>query len=581
MSISLEEIIRKIMEKTSLSREEIMEKIKSIKEELGAKFISDVGAAQIIASDLGVPLFESIPREMVLEIRELKEGQQKVSVIGRVMRILGVRDFKTDKASGKVGSFILADQSGEVRVVLWNENAELISGNGIKVGDIVKVSNGYTRRNIRGNLEVHVGTYGKVIVNPPDVNEDYYPEVISDFRKISELGDGIYMTSLEGILKRKIGESEFSKSDGTTGKRLSAIFADDTGEIKAVFWNEAAEFLEPIPEGKPMILKNVRVKKGLNDKIEIHVDSDKSITPIDEEQMSFDMESVIREEFQKISELEDGMLDVNVRGRVSYRPERTTYERGVGESIEMLSLTLSDESGSIRCTSWDKKTIERLSEVKEGDVVVIRHGYTRMGPNGLEVRIGRGSVVEINPEGVSLPSLELLSKREVSEWNYKKIREVSEGSMAFLRGTIVYFYEKPLVYTACPHCMSRVERVGDIWNCPNCGVVENPKNRLMISVTIDDGTSNIRASFIGDSAEKLTGMTADEVVRRMREGEYVENIQKEIKEKILGLEIGVFGKVQKNEVFGGLEIMVNDLREIDPKRVAWDIINRLKGEEDG
>ncbi|MHA1627236.1 MAG: OB-fold nucleic acid binding domain-containing protein [Candidatus Asgardarchaeia archaeon] len=581
MSISLEEIIKKIMEKTSLSREEIMEKIRSIKEELGAKFISDVGAAQIIASDLGVPLFESIPREVVLEVRELKDGQQKVSVIGRVVRILGVRDFKTDKASGKVGSFVLADQSGEVRVVLWNENAELISKNSIKVGDIVKVSNGYTRKNIRGNLEVHVGTYGKVIANPPDVNEDYYPEVISDFKKISELGDGTYMASLEGVLKRKIGMSEFSKSDGTIGKRISAIFADDTGEVKAVFWNEAAEFLESIPEGKPMILKNVRVKRGLNDKIEVHVNSEKSVTPIDEEQMSFDMESVMRENFQKISELEDGMLDVNVRGRVSYRPETMTYERGTGESIEMLSLTLSDESGSIRCISWDKGKIEMLSEVKEGDVIVIKHGYTKMGPNGLEVRIGRGGVVEINPKGVSLPSLELLSKKEVSEWNYKKIREVSERSMAFIRGTIVYFYEKPLVYTACPHCMSRVERIGDIWNCPNCGVVENPINRLMISVTIDDGTSNIRASFIGESAEKLTGITADEVMRRIRGGEYVEDLQREIKEKILGLEVGVFGKVQRNEVFGGLEVMVNDLRKIDPKRIAWDIINRLKGDEDG
>ncbi|MCD6381314.1 MAG: hypothetical protein J7L50_03205, partial [Candidatus Odinarchaeota archaeon] len=485
MSISLEEIIKKIMEKTSLSREEIMEKIRSIKRELGAKFISDVGAAQIIASDLGVPLFESIPHEVVLEVRELKDGQQKVSVIGRVVRILGVRDFKTDKASGKVGSFILADQSGEVRVVLWNENAELISKNGIKVGDIVKVSNGYTKKNIRGNLEVHVGTYGKVIVNPPDVNEDYYPEVISDFRKISELGDGIYMASLEGVLKRKIGESEFSKSDGTMGKRISAIFADDTGEVKVVFWNEAAKFLESIPEGKPMILKNVRIRRGLNDKIEVHVDSEKSITPMNEEQMSFDIESVMREKFQKISELEDGMLDVNVRGRVSYRPETMTYERGTGESIEMLSLTLSDESGSIRCTSWDRYTIEKLSEVKEGDVIVIKHGYTKMGPNGLEVRIGRGSIVEINPEGMDLPSLELLSKKEVSEWKYKKIKEISEGSMAFIRGTIVYFYEKPLVYTACPHCMSRVERVGDIWSCPNCGVIENPINRLMISVTID------------------------------------------------------------------------------------------------
>ena len=79
--------------------------------------ISREGAAQIVASELGI----NFDKEKV-KIGEIVEGIKKVNVIGKIIEMNPVREYKKENRQGKIGSFLLADETGNIRVVLWDTN---------------------------------------------------------------------------------------------------------------------------------------------------------------------------------------------------------------------------------------------------------------------------------------------------------------------------------------------------------------------------------------------------------------------------------------------------------------------------
>ena len=145
-------LVDRIAKLASLERDEVIRKIEAKKAKLSG-LISKEGAAQIIAAELGIS-FE----DEDLKIAELMGGLRKVNVVGKVMNIFPVRSFEKNDRKGKVANFILADDSGSTRVVLWDTNhIELIENETIKVGDVVEIKNGSTR-----DSEIHLSSFGEL-----------------------------------------------------------------------------------------------------------------------------------------------------------------------------------------------------------------------------------------------------------------------------------------------------------------------------------------------------------------------------------------------------------------------------------
>ncbi len=145
-------LVDRIAKSAGLEREEVVRKIEAKKAKLSG-LISKEGAAQIIAAELGIS-FE----DEDLKVSELIGGLRKVNVVGKVMNIFTVREFEKNGKKGKVANFILADDSGSTRVVLWDVNhIELIENDDIKVGDVVEIKNGSTRDN-----EIHLSSFGEL-----------------------------------------------------------------------------------------------------------------------------------------------------------------------------------------------------------------------------------------------------------------------------------------------------------------------------------------------------------------------------------------------------------------------------------
>ena len=146
MSDNYERILKKISESAGISKEEIERKIEAKRAKLSG-LISKDGASQIVAAELGI----NFDNEK-LKINELLPGMRKVSLVGKIISIFPVREFEKNGKKGKVANMVVADETSNIKVVLWDTNHISLLENGeIKEGDVIEIGNGSVR-----NSEIHL-----------------------------------------------------------------------------------------------------------------------------------------------------------------------------------------------------------------------------------------------------------------------------------------------------------------------------------------------------------------------------------------------------------------------------------------
>lgn len=171
----LAQIIEKITENSNLTAEDVNSKINTKLEQLSG-LISKEGAAHIIANELGVKLVERASGR--LQIKNILAGMRNVETVGKVQAVYEVRDFvRQDGQMGKVGSFILGDETGTIRIVCWGSNADLVKR--IRTDDIIKIKSGLVKEN-NSRKEVHMNDRSAVLINP---EEEKVGTVVSSTRE--------------------------------------------------------------------------------------------------------------------------------------------------------------------------------------------------------------------------------------------------------------------------------------------------------------------------------------------------------------------------------------------------------------
>jgi ssDNA-binding replication factor A large subunit len=245
-----ERIVEKISKTSGISNEEIERKIEAKRAKLSG-LISREGAAQVIASELGI----SFENEK-LKINELLPGMRKVNTIGKVINLFPVRSFTTKKGEeSKVVNFWIADETSNVKVVLWDTNhIGMIETGKIAVGTTIEISNGSMR-----DSEIHLGSFSNVKISEENLGEVKTEKI---FRKkhINEFKVG-ESTSVRAFIlqffeprffsvcpecnKKAVQEGE-NFSCATHGKIIpekrgvsSIVIDDGTESIRAVLFHEA------------------------------------------------------------------------------------------------------------------------------------------------------------------------------------------------------------------------------------------------------------------------------------------------------------------------------------------------------
>ena len=249
-----ERIIEKIAKSANIEKSDVEKKVEEKRSKLSG-LISKEGAAQIVASELGI----SFENEK-LKINELLPGMRRINIIGKVINLFPVRTFTTKKGDeSKVVNFWVADDSSNIKVVLWDTNhIELIEKGEIKEGIAVEISNATMR-----DGELHLGNFSEIKVSQEILEEVITEKVfrektIADFNKgenasvrafVVQLFEPRFFYVCPECSKKANKEGEVFIC-GTHGKVVpekravvNLVLDDGTNSIRAVLFHEVVKEL--------------------------------------------------------------------------------------------------------------------------------------------------------------------------------------------------------------------------------------------------------------------------------------------------------------------------------------------------
>ncbi len=203
-----------------------------------------------------------------------------------------------------------------------------------------------------------------------------------------------------------IGEVRTFERDGDAedGRVVNVEVADETGSIRAAFWDEHAEAaVEELEEGQVLRIVG-RPKEGFSG-VEVSVDD---VEPDDETEIDVQVSDT-----HTVDDLSLGLSNVNLVGLVLDTDSMRTFDRDDGSEGKVANLTLGDSTGRVRVTLWDEQA-ERVDDLEAGDTVEVIDGYVRERDGDLELHVGnRGALedvdedVEYVPESTSIETLEI------------------------------------------------------------------------------------------------------------------------------------------------------------------------------
>jgi len=263
IKLSYDDAVSKIKEKSGLNDEEIKSKINAKLDQFSG-LVSKEGAAYILANELGIKLIEQVSGK--LQIKDILVGMQNVEILAKVLAIYPARQFNSKGRSGQVGSSLIGDETGTIRAVFWNEQANKLAF--LNKDDIVKLKGTYVKENRNQSVELHVNDRSLIVVNPPGetVNAvEFKRESVR--RKINEIADTDSFVEVLGTVVQ-VFDLRFFEICSECSKRARPendkyvcpthgavtpaysyvvnVFLDDgTASVRTVFFrNEAQQFLK-------------------------------------------------------------------------------------------------------------------------------------------------------------------------------------------------------------------------------------------------------------------------------------------------------------------------------------------------
>ena len=203
-----------------------------------------------------------------LKINTLAEGMSDVHAEAKVVAKYRVTTFSRGDSDGTVASLAVRDDTGQTRLVLWDEQSEWF--NKLSLNDSIRIESGYVRLDRNNEPELHLGRRGRIqiISSAPDQSSSVK---LSQLQTLKNLNPGDFASAIGVAVLKNQGLSTFTRRDGKEGKRLVFTLADKTGKVRAVAWGQAAERLADVEEGTTLLLEGASCRSGLRQELEIHI----------------------------------------------------------------------------------------------------------------------------------------------------------------------------------------------------------------------------------------------------------------------------------------------------------------------
>jgi len=270
----------------------------------------------------------------------------------------------------------------------------------------------------------------------------------------------------------------------------------------------------------------------------------------------------------KIKNIVVGVKNVETAGKVTRVFDPVSFERE-GRKGRVQNFMIGDDTGEIRVTAWNDQ-VDILNKFGAGDTIKIENGYVKTNQDRKEVHLNDRSKITVNPSDINIENVAVQSAPVRTEAARVKINELTDSmSNAEVFATVVQVYD-PRFFEQCPECRKRPTLKDGEFVCEQHGTI-TPQYGYVINAILDDGSDSVRIVCFKEQMQQLFKRTDTELLPYKDSPEKFE----ELKTDLLGEQVIVVGRVNRNAMFDRIEMVANSVkRDIDPK----DEIEKLQNE---
>lgn len=197
--------------------------------------------------------------EEITPINSINPFHNKWIIRGRVVIKNDIKKYSNKRGDGKLFSFELADETGQIKLVAFSEYVDVYYPI-IEVGKVYTIKKGQVKMSNKqysvnnNDYEIHLDQTSEINV----VNDSETPKFFFNFVKIKDVTPSNSSIDIIGVVKEAFPISTFIvKSTQKENTRKDIVLVDETGIIRCTFWGSKAE--EEIEVDSVLAIKNIKV----------------------------------------------------------------------------------------------------------------------------------------------------------------------------------------------------------------------------------------------------------------------------------------------------------------------------------
>ncbi|OWB73514.1 hypothetical protein B5S31_g3260 [[Candida] boidinii] len=377
------------------------------------------------------------------------------------------------------------------------------------------------------------------------------PDFVGEIYSIDQLSPYQSKWTIKARVSFKGQMRTYHNSKGD-GKLFNCNFLDETGEIRATGFNDAADkFYDLLQEGKVYYISRCRMNSAkpqfsnLKHQYELQFDRDTQIEECDDDnnvpKLHFDF--VPLNEIQNLDP--NAIIDViGVLKDVKELKEITA--RSTGKPFNRRDVVIVDPSHfAMNISLWNKDAVE--FNLPSGSVIALK-GAKVQDFGGRSLSLTPSGSITFNPDtpeshklkgwydsqGVnenfkslkqedgparsslnSIPAI--LERKTIRQAEMENLGHTSNQDFFNLKATVTYLKTDNFSYPACLNdgCNRKVlEQPDGTWRCEKCQANhDHPNHRYILTCSVLDETGQLWLTLFDNEATKLIGMSAGDLIQ--------------------------------------------------------------------
>ena len=374
----------------------------------------------------------------------------------------------------------------------------------------------------------------RLSASPPE----YFKMPVAKAYKIGSLTAQSGSVDLTVSVLVKGAPQEIKRSTGESVKVSRLLIADETGIVSLSLWDDKANLVNDLEVGGVVELRGVVARDRLGE-VMLSLGRSGELRRMPGEQVGVRAPT-------KLNTLQSVKGLVVVEGDVADAPLARQVVTEKGESINLVSFTLRDDTAASRVTFW-REQVDLVSKLRPGSRVRIL---------GLRVRTGLGGDFELS--SIPLTRVELLGEEAKEKPAWEDIRHIialQPGLSTWVKGVVLEAVGPARLVAVCETCGTSLKVHEGASTCEKCNAQRTGRLVFEGRLRIDDGTGVAEVTITDVEANNLLPNESEIKSQMLMKGENETNLNVEQISVAIGKEIEVYGTATQKDDQGRFEIV--------------------------